>query len=127
MLDIQNLTDYPVDEDSFSQVAKNVLAGENREKEHVSLVFVSKEEMQKLNKQFRGKDTPTDVLSFNLDEPEHLGEVVICPDALEGQNVMKVFIHGILHLLGYDHEISPAEEKRMFDRQDTYLAQIHLT
>jgi probable rRNA maturation factor len=134
MLEIRNLTDYKPDKKSFSQVAKIVLAGENREKEHVSLVFTDKPEIQKLNKEFRNKDMPTDVLSFNLNEPDHLGEIVICPKVVEEQaeeygvtfeaEMMKMYVHGVLHLLGYDHERSAKDEKIMNEKQEYYLSLI---
>ena len=66
MIEINNLTNFTVDKKSFSQVAKKVLKGENRETETISLAFVGKEEIKKLNKKFRKKNKPTDVLSFNL-------------------------------------------------------------
>ncbi len=131
-MQVENKTDFVLSEESFSQVAKKVLSGENREREIVSLVFVGPLEIQELNKKFRGKDSPTDVLSFNLDEPEHLGEIVICPEVVKKQateygvpfqeELLRMYIHGILHLLGYDHEVSPEEEKRMMEKQEAYLS-----
>jgi probable rRNA maturation factor len=121
MLEINNLTKFRVDSKSFAQVAKKVLMGENREIENISLALVDKEEMQKLNKKFRGKDKPTDVLSFDLTDnrqPEtsnlYLGEVVICPEIVKEKNeeMMRVFIHGILHLCGYDHPATAGSRSR---------------
>lgn len=86
-------------------------------------------EIHALNRDYRGKDRPTDVLSFSLREGESgemsaaLGDVVISLDTAVRQaaengftlaeEVDRLFIHGILHLAGYDHEISPREERRM--------------
>jgi len=148
-LDINNLTNFAVDKKSFTQVAKKVLSGENRGTENISLAFVGKEEIKKLNKKFRKKDEATDVLSFNLDESfgaaqdkKYLGEIVICPDIVKEnasayakssgatkkkykdefkKEMMKVFIHGILHLLGYDHEKSEKEAEIMEAKQNKYL------
>ena len=142
MIEINNLTKgYPlgrVDKKLFSTVAKRVLKGENRVTETISLAFVGKEEMRKLNKKFRKKNKATDVLSFDLNEPfgvaqdkGSLGEIVICPEVVkenaqkygvpEKKEMLKVFIHGILHLCGYDHEKSKAEEKIMGEKETKYL------
>ncbi|OGZ84051.1 MAG: rRNA maturation RNase YbeY [Candidatus Staskawiczbacteria bacterium RIFOXYD1_FULL_39_28] len=133
MIEINNITKFIVDKKSFAQVAKKVLLGENRETETLSLVFVSREEIKKLNKKFRKKNRATDVLSFNLNEPKHLGEIVICPDVVKENarkigvsaksETMKVFIHGILHLLGYDHE-KDAQANIMEAKQNLYLSSI---
>jgi len=127
MLEINNLTKYSVDEKSFAQVAKKVLSGENRGTETLSLAFIDKTEIKKLNKKFRNKDEPTDVLSF-----EGINEIVICPEVVkenskkygtsEKAEMMKVFIHGILHLLGYDHEQSEKEADEMEKKEKEYLS-----
>jgi len=146
MIEINNLTSFVVDDKKFSTVAKNVLKGENKETETISLAFVDKEEIRQLNKNFRKKDKPTDVLSFALSEDGYLGEIVICPDIVKenakkyGVSVeyetMKVFVHGILHLLGYDHEKTSASNASRSDadwekeaiimeqKQDQYLSKI---
>jgi len=132
MIEINNLTSFPVDKKSFSAVAKNVLKGENKGTRIISLAFIGKEEIRKLNKNFRKKNKPTDVLSFELSDNEYLGEIVICPDVVREnakedkstikKEVMKVFIHGILHLLGYDHEKSEKEALLMESKQEKYLS-----
>jgi len=126
-LEINNLTKFSVDKKSFSQVAKIVFKGENRITENISLAFVSKEEIQKLNKDFRKKDKPTDVLSFELKDENYLGEVVICPEVAEkrGEKVEEVFVHGILHLLGYDHEKSEKDAREMEKIEKFYLNKIY--
>jgi probable rRNA maturation factor len=133
-IEINNLTKFSVDKKSFSQVAKIVLKGENRETENISLAFVSKEEIKKLNKKFRKKNKATDVLSFNLDEPfgfaqarrDYLGEIVICPEVVKekDEEIMRVFVHGILHLLGYDHEESKNKTDEMEEKQNLYLSKV---
>lgn len=94
----------------------------------LTLVFLDPLPMKKINKQFRGKNKPTDVLSFASIESGSLGEILFCLDVLkkqatqQGHSVEREFlymlIHGVLHLLGYDHELSPKEEKLMFKIQD---------
>ena len=118
MIEINNLTKYPVDKKSFTQVAKKILLSENRETETLSLAFVDKAEMQKLNKKFRNIDKPTDVLAFG-----EINEVVICPEVVKekGEKNIEVFIHGVLHLLGYDHEGSEKEAKIMQDKEKFYF------
>lgn len=127
-IEINNLTSFKINEKSFAQVAKKVLKGENKRntclpasRETLSLAFVPKAEMRKLNKKFRGKDKPTDVLSF-----EGINEVVICPEVVKEkeEDLKKVFIHGVLHLLGYDHEKSEKEAKKMEDKEMFYSSKI---
>jgi len=121
-IEINNLTNFIVDKKSFSQVAKKVLSGENRETETLSLAFVDKAEIEKLNKEFRKKDKPTDVLSFDLKREGYLGEIVICPEVVKEkeEDLIEVFVHGILHLCGYDHEKSEKDAKIMEDLQKKY-------
>ncbi len=138
MIEINNLTSFAVDKKLFTGIAKKVLKGENRNREKISLAFVSKKEMQKLNKKFRGKNKPTDVLSFDLTARyklpttnSELGEIIICPEVVKEnakkfgtefkKEIVKVFVHGILHLLGYDHEKSEKEVRKMEAREEQYL------
>jgi probable rRNA maturation factor len=135
MIEINNLNSgYSfdgVDKKKFSTVAKKVLSGENRKTETLSLAFVDKKEIRKLNKKFRKKNKATDVLSFELKEKEYLGEIVICPEVVEEnakkygvpakKEIIKVFIHGILHLCGHDHEKSKKEAEIMEEKEKKYL------
>lgn len=92
------------------------------------MVFVDPDEMQKMNQQYRGKDYATDVLSFETVEPMGLGELVICPQVVYEQSTRTglskrdelayMVLHGVLHLLGYEHEGSAAKAKRMMTLQD---------
>src|SRR3989344_7852845 len=80
----------------------------------LTVVFLNPKEAKKTNKRFRGKDYATDVLSFDGMSPEHLGDLVMCPQVLKKQakehglsfqeELGYMLLHGILHLLGYDHE-----------------------
>ena len=75
---------------------------------HLAVEFVGAERITELNREHRGKDEPTDVLSFPIDEdgepagPMELGDIVICRDYTE--DVPEAVIHGVLHLTGMDHE-----------------------
>jgi probable rRNA maturation factor len=81
---------------------------------HVAIEFVSPERIAELNREHRGRDAPTDVLSFPIDEdrptgaaPRELGDVVICVEHTE--DVPEAVIHGVLHLVGMDHETDDGE------------------
>lgn len=100
----------------------------------VTLVFLDSPEMRRINQQFRGKNKPTDVLSFAPVEKGSFGEILFCLDVLKKQakqqghtlenEFLYMLIHGILHLLGYDHERSTKEEKLMFKIQDQLFHQL---
>ena len=134
MIEINNLSKTSLNKKIFSTVAKKVLSGENRRTENLSLAFVSKAEIKKLNKKFRRKNKATDVLSFGLKEKGYLGEVIICPEVVKENakkygntfkiELIKIFIHGVLHLLGYDHERSKKEAIKMEKKQDFYLSKV---
>ena len=75
---------------------------------HLSVELVQAERIQELNREHRGKDEPTDVLSFPIDGlgevagPRELGDVVICPQ--HTADMTEAVVHGVLHLCGHDHE-----------------------
>ncbi|ACJ33226.1 Predicted metal-dependent hydrolase [Anoxybacillus flavithermus WK1] len=115
----------------------------------VSVTFVDNEKIREINRDYRGKDQPTDVISFALEEmgeeeiaivgadvPPVLGDIIISvPKAREqaeqyGHSFMRelgfLAVHGFLHLLGYDHE-TEEEEKVMFAKQEQLLQQFGLT
>jgi probable rRNA maturation factor len=80
---------------------------------HVAVAFITPEEIAALNAEHRGKDGPTDVLSFPVDEvgpvagERELGDVVICPEHTE--DLTEAVVHGVLHLVGMDHETDDGE------------------
>lgn len=91
----------------------------------VGLVVVSPDEMASVNGEHRGKPEPTDVLSFPVDGPEaldwpaagpppELGDILICPEAAQ-EPLTTLAVHGLLHLVGYDHE---ADDGEMLALQD---------
>jgi len=107
-------------------------------KKNLVVVFVDQTEMKKLNLQFRGKNKVTDILSFDGDIDKRgkrstLGELVLCaPQILKQakehkltfeEELIYMLLHGVLHLLGYDHEKSKSEAKLMFQLQDQIFAQ----
>jgi probable rRNA maturation factor len=100
------------------------LAAAGVEDGHLAIELVDAERIQTLNREHRGRDEPTDVLSFPLDEsapvagPRELGDVVICPDHTE--DLTEAVVHGVLHLCGYDHETDGGEmlalQRRVLER-----------
>ena len=129
----------PLSLDAFEKLALFVLGMEGvPEHSELSIALVGVEEMARLNGQYRGLDAPTDVLSFGCDEPcptpgdepITLGDVVIAPEIAEaqaaelGHTVEHEFdvllVHGILHLLGYDHE-ADADAEVMASREAVLL------
>lgn len=100
----------------------------------LTVVFLEPGPARKANLQFRGKDYATDVLSFDAMESGSFGELILCPAVLQRQakehglayrdELLYMLIHGILHLLGYDHERGPAEEAEMFEIQDKLFAKL---
>lgn len=99
-----------------------------KQKTEITLVFLSEAQMKKINNSFRKKNKATDILSFTSGDPQSLGELLLCLSVLKKQAKLQkhsferelqyMLIHGVLHLLGYDHEESKSEEKLMFAIQD---------
>ena len=91
------------------------------------IVFVDQTTIRRLNKQYRNKNKTTDILSFDLEEPGVLGELAVCMSVIQKQasqyqvpvreELLFLVLHGVLHLLGYDHEHSEDEATRMFRLQ----------
>lgn len=123
MIEINNLTNFAVDKKFLTGVAKKVLKGENRERENISIAFVGSDEIKKLNQKYRKKNKTTDVLSFKLDGEDYLGEVVICPEVVKKnkEKLEKMIVHGILHILGYEHEKSEKKAIQMEEKEKHYL------
>ena len=106
----------------------------------LSIVFVGRREMRGMNHRFRGRDYATDVLSFPYGEMKmegmpFLGEIVIAPGVAVDQalrygvrpdkEIRKLLVHGMLHLLGYDHETTEAEARRMAAKTREIFKLIH--
>ena len=122
------------------RVCRDVLRAVDEGGSELSVALVHDDEMHRLNRDYRGKDRATDVLAFALregeglavQEPGLLGDVVVSVPTAERQaaerghtlerELAELLAHGILHLLGHDHERSPAEARRMFREQRRVLA-----
>jgi probable rRNA maturation factor len=154
-------TDKPVDTMRWVRLAEGVLEEEGvRGDAELSMLFVDEGAMTDLNKRFLGRDEPTDVLAFPIDEepveggrspdsggtgpgyvpaepsdlPTLLGDVVICPKVAErnapehagtfDDEMALLVVHGILHLLGMDHE-DEGEAEVMERREQELLEKLH--
>jgi probable rRNA maturation factor len=118
-VEVSNRSGVDVDEDAAVDAARRVLAAEGLGDGELGLAFVGPEEMRGLKRDHLGIDEATDVLSFPIDGkdpvpagiPRVLGDVVLCPQIV-GENWRAPLVHGLLHLLGYDHgsEMEAREE-----------------
>jgi probable rRNA maturation factor len=131
MIEINNLTKERINKKEFEKISEMVLNGEKNKKAEISLAIVDSRKIKTLNKKYRKKDKATDVLSFQYDVPslwnkDFLGEIIICPKQVKknAREMNKVLIHGILHLLGFDHEKNNKEAKIMQKKEDFYLSKI---
>ena len=118
-VEIENRSGAEVDEDGAAELARRVLAAEGVDDADLGLAFVAPEEMRALKRDHLGLDEATDVLSFPIDGkdpvpggvPRALGDVVLCPQVV-GEQWRAPLVHGLLHLLGYEHgaEMEAREE-----------------
>lgn len=142
---INNENNYPIEasyEDTMRSIASLALKMEGLEDHYeVGLTYVSKDEIKDLNREYRNIDNVTDVLSFPLIEDFSsdetlLGDVVISYEVAEEQakeyghslerEIMFLFTHSILHLLGYDH-IEEEDRVIMEERQREILDELKIT
>jgi len=140
-INIRNLTEIQVDKEIVKEISKKVLKQEKKQGD-VSIVFVSAKRIQEMNKRYRKEDKVTDVLCFSQNSmvseffnlPKacfELGEIIVCltkikENAKEFKSSFEkelkwVIIHGILHILGYDHEKSEKQAQRMREKEKYYL------
>lgn len=119
-------------ERTVRRVVEAVLAGERR-RAAVSVTFLGRDAMRRLNARHKGRDEPTDVIAFTLPGPggERLGDVYLCAwmarreAAARGiplrQELIRLLVHGTLHVLGYDHPADGREASPMWRRQERYV------
>ena len=136
--------DTLLSEDEVCAIAAHVLAAEGVERDvEISLSYVDEDEMHELNRQWRDIDRTTDVLSFEcdsafdedipLDEALELGDIILAPEVIAHQapgfgndpadECRLMLVHGLLHLLGYDH-IEDDEAEEMEAREDALLREL---
>jgi probable rRNA maturation factor len=117
--------DLATDRHALIELARRTLDAEGAGAVELSVSLVSTEEMDDLHRRYLDEPGPTDVLSFTLDEDGLLGDVVICPEVASSQSeelsaeLRLLLVHGILHLLGYDHQ-EDEERRAMWERQARY-------
>ena len=109
-IEVQNRSGVVVDEPGAADLSRRVLAAEGIEEGDLGIAFATPSEMRELKARHLGIDDATDVLSFPVDArdelppgiPRQLGDVVLCPQIV-GESWRPPLVHGLLHLLGYDH------------------------
>lgn len=141
-IEVNNESGIAADEVEIAAFARFVLTRLHvNPQAELSVVLVDETAIERLHRQWMDEPGPTDVLSFPMDElrpgtkteqtpPGLLGDIVLCPQVAQRQaraaghateeELLLLTVHGILHLLGYDHS-DPAEEKQMFGLQRTLL------
>jgi len=109
-VEVENRSGVEVDEPAAAELARRVLRSEGMEAGELGLAFVGPDEMRGLKREYLGVDEATDVLSFPLDGrdelpeglPRALGDVILCPQVV-GETWRGPLVHGLLHLLGFEH------------------------
>ena len=109
-VETDNRSGVAVDAEGAEGLAERVLGDEGVDDGELGIAWVSAEEMRALKRDHLGIDEATDVLSFPIDgrdelpegEPRALGDVVLCPEVV-GEEWRAPLVHGLLHLVGYDH------------------------
>jgi probable rRNA maturation factor len=120
--------DVAIDAAALAALAERALAGEGERSVELSLSFVGLDEMSELHQRYLGEPGPTDVLSFPLGEDGLIGDVVVCPMQAGKNNsdveaeIRLLVIHGVLHLLGFDHETNE-DRAAMWSRQEKYIGE----
>jgi probable rRNA maturation factor len=130
MIELENNTNLEIDISSLENIANTLT------KKNIELMVVKNDEIQQINKEHRNIDKATDVLSFPMDfdfPNMPLGSIVISTDFVEekskeyghtfNEEFSLLFIHGILHLLGYDHEVDNGEHRQ---KEEELIKQFNL-
>jgi probable rRNA maturation factor len=118
VLEVELLGGLPAGPPSYEEIERlcaAAVASAGVRSGHLAVEFVSAERIARLNAEHRGKEGPTDVLSFPIDgaepigalPPRELGDIVICPE--HTADLREAIVHGALHLIGMDHETDGGE------------------
>ena len=119
-VEVSNQAGAQVDEEGAVDLVRRVVAAEGLEDAEVGLVFVSAARIAELKGEHLGLNEPTDVLAFPIDGrdelpdgvPRQLGDVVLCPEVVR-EEWQEPLVHGLLHLLGYDHGADMQARERL--------------
>jgi probable rRNA maturation factor len=145
-IEVDEPFDAEVDQNNLEQVAQHVLRAEGVPAGEVSIWITDEDELQMLNRTYRGVDRSTDVLSFGAeedgsfvvapDQPRHIGDLAVSYPHVVRQaeeyghsrqrELCYLVTHGMLHLLGYDHE-QPDDARRMRTREEALLRALGIT
>jgi len=120
-VEVENRSGAEVDEAAAVELARRVLAAEGVEDGELGLAFAGPDEMRTLKRDHLGIDEATDVLSFPIDGrdelaegmPRALGDVVVCPQVV-GEAWRAPLVHGLLHLLGYEHGAAMGDREAVY-------------
>jgi probable rRNA maturation factor len=120
-IELANRSGIAVEEAAAEELARSVLAAEGIDEGELGISFVGPEEIRRLKREHLGIDEETDVLSFPLDgrdpvpegTPRQLGDAVLCPQVV-GAEWRGPLVHGLLHLLGYEHGPEMEERERSY-------------
>lgn len=123
-VEVENRSGVEVELDAAAELARRVLAAEGIDDGELGLAFVGPEEIRKLKADHLGLDEVTDVLSFPIDGqdelpagvPRQLGDAILCPQVV-GAAWRRPLVHGLLHLLGYQHGPEMEKRERIHDRR----------
>jgi len=138
MIRIKNLTRVRIDIDYLKRAAERILDGEKKSGAvEISIVLLGEKRMRRINREYRGEDRPTDVLSFAFSEGKSkfpaqlLGEIIICPMVVKKRarergelfqkGLVRTLIHGFLHILGYNHE-KEEDFLKMKKKEEYYIS-----
>ena len=147
---IVNLTRFLIKEKEFNQIVAQIFHHLKLTRKDINIFLISEKRIREINYKFRGIKKPTDVLSFAEKETkenfiypietnrEFLGEIYICPiwikKQIQGEKIdfyeelIRVLVHGILHLLGYQHKgVSEKESKKMIELQEKIVNKLNHT
>jgi probable rRNA maturation factor len=140
-IEVVNETNEIVDLDNLKNIVNYTLKKEEIDNGLINIIIIDNERIHKINKEYRGIDRPTDVISFALEDDKTfielderiLGDIYISIDKVheqalnyghsEKREISFLTVHGVLHLLGYDH-MAPEEEKIMFSKQEEILNEL---
>ncbi len=137
--EVFNETNEKIDVEEEKKIIKYALKHENLKNVEFNVIFVDSKTIKKINREYRNIDRVTDVISFALEDGDEninfefgrlLGDIYICVDKMKeqaeeyGHSILReqgfLTVHGLLHLLGYDH-MTKEEEKIMFEKQELIL------
>ena len=143
-IEIINETKEKIDIDDLRKVIDKALESENVSNAIMNVIIIDNEKIHEINKEYRGIDRPTDVISFALEDDKTfvntdfrvLGDIYISIDKVheqakiyghsERRELSFLTVHGVLHLLGYDH-MKKEDEVVMFKKQDEILNSLGIT